>query len=150
MFTADDARLKCPFTSPGVAPEAASSYLLPRLVGRQNAAWALLSSAWITAHEVHEAHEMDLVWRLCAPTELQQVAGEHAARLARLPIPSLRAVKRTMSEPLARQIADAREREIRPSLDTFADLMGGPANPEALAAFAEGRQPDFASLPDGA
>ena len=142
VFMSDDARLKCPFTSLGVAPEAASSYLLPRLVGRQNAAWALLSSEWITARE---AHEMGLVWRLCTPMELQQVAGEHAARLARLPISSLRAVKRTMTEPLARQIADARERENR----AFADLMGGPANSEALAAFAEGRTPDFASLPDG-
>ena len=47
-FMADDARLKCPFTSLGVAPEAASSYLLPRLVGRQNAAWVLLSSEWIS------------------------------------------------------------------------------------------------------
>ena len=41
-FMSAGARLKCPFTSLGVAPEAASSYLLPRLVGRQNAAWMLL------------------------------------------------------------------------------------------------------------
>ena len=31
----------------------------------------------------------------------------------------------------------------------FAELMGGPANLEALTAFAEGRQPDFTSLPPG-
>ncbi|MGH3967011.1 MAG: enoyl-CoA hydratase/isomerase family protein, partial [Mycobacterium sp.] len=36
-FMSSTARLKCPFTSLGVAPEAASSYLLPHLVGRQNA-----------------------------------------------------------------------------------------------------------------
>jgi len=36
-FMSSTARLKCPFTSLGVAPEAASSYLLPQLVGRQNA-----------------------------------------------------------------------------------------------------------------
>lgn len=143
VFMADDARLKCPFTSLGVAPEAASSYLIPRLVGRQNAAWALLSSEWISARE---AHEMGLVWRLCSPGELQETAHSHATRLARLPISSLRAVKRTMTEPLARQIAEARERENQ----CFADLMGGPANSEALAAFAEGRRPDFTVLPDGA
>lgn len=141
-FMAEDARLKCPFTSLGVAPEAASSYLLPRLVGRQNAAWALLSSEWISARE---AHEMGLVWRLCAPDELQEVAGDHARRLARMPISSLRAVKYTMTEPVARRVAEARERENR----AFAELMGGPANAEALAAFAEGREPDFPSLPDG-
>ncbi|MET3859310.1 enoyl-CoA hydratase/carnithine racemase [Dietzia sp. 2505] len=143
VFMADDARLKCPFTSLGVAPEAASSYLLPRLVGRQNAAWVLLSSEWISAAE---AREMGLVWRLCPSEELLAVATEHATRLARLPISSLQAVKRTMVEPLARQIAEARERENQ----CFAELMGGPANSEALAAFAEGRPADFTALPDGA
>ncbi|EUA42512.1 enoyl-CoA hydratase [Mycobacterium xenopi 4042] len=34
-----------------MAPEAASSYLLPRLVGRQNAAWLLMSSEWVDAEE---------------------------------------------------------------------------------------------------
>lgn len=142
-FMADDARLKCPFTSLGVAPEAASSYLIPRLVGRQNAAWVLLSSEWISARE---AHEMGLVWKLCPPDELLGVAGDHARRLARLPVSSLRAVKRTMTEPLVQQIAEARARENQ----FFAELMGGPANSEALAAFAEGRPADFTSLPDGA
>ncbi len=42
-FMSTTAKLKCPFTSLGVAPEAASSYLLPQLVGRQNAAWMLMS-----------------------------------------------------------------------------------------------------------
>ena len=34
-----------------LAPEAASSFLLPRQVGRQSAAWILMSSEWITAAE---------------------------------------------------------------------------------------------------
>lgn len=141
-FMADDARLKCPFTSLGVAPEAASSYLLPRLMGRQNAAWALLSSEWISARE---AHEMGLVWRLCAPHDLLTVATEHATRLARLPVSSLRAVKQAMTAPLTPHVRAARDRENQ----YFVDLMGGPANTEALTAFAEGRRPDFSSLPDG-
>ena len=49
VFMSSTARLKCPFTSLGVAPEAASSYLLPQLVGRQNAAWLLMSSEWVDA-----------------------------------------------------------------------------------------------------
>lgn len=141
-FMSTEARLKCPFTSLGVAPEAASSYLLPRLIGRQNAAWVLLSSEWISAQQ---AHEMGLVWRVCEPDELAPTATEHAARLARLPISSLRAVKRTMTAPLADQVDAARSRENQ----WFGDLMGGPANAEALAAFVDGRQPDFTNLPDG-
>src|SRR6478736_6121388 len=141
-FMATTARLKCPFTSLGVAPEAASSYLLPRLVGRQDAAWVLLSAEWVSAAE---AREMGLVWRVCEPDDLLAEAHRHAAVLAARPISSLIAVKRTMTEPLRAGIAEARQRENA----AFAELMGGPANIEALTAFAEGREPDFTSLPPG-
>jgi enoyl-CoA hydratase/carnithine racemase len=136
------ARLKCPFTSLGVAPEAASSYLLPRLLGRQDAAWVLLSAEWISADE---ALRMGLVWQVCEPDDLLPEAVRHAELLAARPISSLVAVKRTMTEPLREGIAAARQRENA----AFAELMGGPANLEALTAFAEGREPDFTSLPPG-
>ncbi|WGX95301.1 enoyl-CoA hydratase/isomerase family protein [Nocardioides sp. L-11A] len=141
-FMADDSRLKCPFTSLGVAPEAASSYLFPALVGRQNAAWTLLSSSWISATE---AREMGLVKQVCAPADLMPTARRHAEVLAAKPISSLVAVKRTMTEPHRAAIRAARDRENA----AFAELMGGPANLEALAAFAEGREPDFTRLPPG-
>ena len=141
-FMASTARLKCPFTSLGVAPEAASSYLFPQLLGRQNAAWMLLSAEWVGAAE---ALEMGLVWKVCEPDELLPEARKHAELLAARPISSLVAVKRTMLDPVRDQIAAARERENA----AFAELMGGPANLEALTAFAEGREPDFTSLPEG-
>jgi enoyl-CoA hydratase/carnithine racemase len=136
------ARLKCPFTSLGVAPEAASSYLLPRLMGRQDAAWMLLSAEWIGAEEAHAA---GLVWKVCEPDDLMPTARRHAELLAARPISSLKAVKNTMMAPLRAEIAAARERENA----CFAELMGGPANLEALTAFAEGREPDFTGLPAG-
>ena len=138
-FMSITARLKCPFTSLGVAPEAASSYLLPRLVGRQDAAWVLLSAEWISAQE---ALDMGLIWRVCEPDDLLAAARRHAELLAARPISSLVAVKRAMTEPLRAGIAAARERENA----AFAELMGGPANLEALTAFAEGREPDFTGL----
>lgn len=138
-FMSTTARLKCPFTSLGVAPEAASSYLLPLLVGRQEAAWMLLSAEWIGAEQ---AREMGLVWRVCEPEDLLPEARRHAEVLASRPISSLVAVKQTMTAPLRAGIAEARARENA----AFAELMGGPANLEALAAFAEGREADFSSL----
>jgi len=141
-FMATTAKLKCPFTSLGVAPEAASSYLFPQLLGRQNAAWMLLSAEWVGAAE---ALEMGLVWRVCEPDDLLPEARKHAELLASRPISSLIAVKRTMVEPVRAEIAAARERENA----AFAELMGGPANLEALTAFAEGREPDFTNLPEG-
>lgn len=141
-FMASTARLKCPFTSLGVAPEAASSYLLPLLVGRQDAAWMLMSSEWIDAEE---ARRMGLVRQVCEPDDLLPTARRHAEVLAARPISSLIAVKRTMTEPHRAAVAAARERENA----AFAELMGGPANLEALTAFAEQREADFTSLPPG-
>jgi enoyl-CoA hydratase/carnithine racemase len=141
-FMSTAARLRCPFTSLGVAPEAASSFTFPQLVGRQHATWALMSSEWLSADE---CVAMGLVWRQCEPDELMPVTLEHARTLAALPISSLIETKRTIVESLREPIAAARKRENA----AFAKLMGGPANTEALKAFAEKRPPDFTSLPPG-
>ncbi len=127
-FMSATARLKCPFTSLGVAPEAASSYLLPQLIGRQNAAWVLMSSEWIGAAE---AHAMGLVWKVCEPEDLLPEANRHAEVLASRPLSSLMAVKRTMKAPVLAEISAARARENA----CFAELLGGAANAEALADF---------------
>jgi len=127
-FMSTTARLKCPFTSLGVAPEAASSYLLPQLIGRQNAAWMLMSSEWIDADE---ALRMGLVWKVCEPAALLDDARRHAEVLASRPITSLIAVKSTMVAPHRDQVSAATARENA----LFAELMGAAANAEALAEF---------------
>ncbi len=127
-FMATTARLKCPFTSLGVAPEAASSYLLPQLVGRQNAAWLLLSSEWVGAEE---ARQMGLVWKVCEPDDLMAETVRHAEVLASRPLSSLMAVKKTMTAPVLPEIDAARVRENA----CFAELMGGTDNAAALADF---------------
>lgn len=132
-FMSTAAKLKCPFTSLGVAPEAASSYLLPQLMGRQNAAWLLMSSEWVDATE---ALRMGLVWKACEPDELLAEARRHAEVLASRPISSLIAVKKTITEPTRQAIAEARSREDA----FFAELMGAQANADALAEFHGGRR----------
>lgn len=127
-FMSSTARLKCPFTSLGVAPEAASSYLLPQLIGRQNAAWLLMSSEWVNAQE---AQAMGMVWKVCEPEELLAEARRHAEILAARSIPSLIAVKQSIVEPIRPDIAAATERENA----HFAELLGGQANAAALADF---------------
>src|ERR1700742_859760 len=132
-FMSSTARLKCPFTSLGVAPEAASSYLLPQLIGRQNAAWLLMSSEWVDAAE---ALRMGLVWRVSEPDDLLPEARRYAEILASRPISSLMAVKHTMVDPVRPGIAAATARENA----HFAELMGGQANAAALADFSQGRR----------
>ncbi len=131
-FISSAARLKCPFTDLGVAPEAASSYLLPQLVGRQNAAWMLLSSEWVNADE---AVRMGLVWKLCEPGDLAAEVRRHAEILAAKPLTSLIAVKQSMAEHVRPGITAARARED----GYFAEMMGAAANAEALADFQRGR-----------
>jgi len=142
VFMSTDAKLKCPFTSLGVAPEAASSLLFPQLLGHQNAAWVLLSAEWILADE---AKELGLVWKVTAPDELLDVTMQHATKLAAMPISSLIAVKGTMTAGRVAATRAARDLEDA----QFQKLMGGPANMEALAAFAERRPADFTNLPPG-
>jgi enoyl-CoA hydratase/carnithine racemase len=130
VFMASNARLKCPFTSLGVAPEAASSYLLPRLIGRQNAAWMLLSSEWVDADE---ALRMGLAWKVCEPDDLMVEAARHAGVLASRSIPSLIAVKETIVDPTRDAIAEAAKREYA----QFEVLLGSAANADALSEFAD-------------
>ena len=141
VLIAADARVRCPFTRLGVAPEAASSVSFPRLLGRQNAAWALLSSEWLSAQE---CREMGLAWRVCAPEELLAETMRYAAVLAAKPINSLVESKRAIMAPLKAELYEAREREN----DAFRVLLGGPANIEALTAFAERREPDYSQVDD--
>ncbi|MEI7618311.1 MAG: enoyl-CoA hydratase-related protein [Actinomycetota bacterium] len=141
VFISSDARVRCPFTRLGVAPEAASSVSFPRLLGRQNATWALMSSEWLSAAE---CVQMGLAWRECAPEELMAETMRHAQVLASKPINSLVETKRTIVEPMRAEFAAARQREDA----AFGVLLGGPANIESLIAFAERREPDFSAIDD--
>jgi len=142
VFMSTSARLRCPFTDLAVPPELGSSFLIPHLVGRQNAAWLLMSSEWLSAEE---AKEIGLAWKLCEPDELLPTARKHAEVLASKPISSLAAIKDTVWAPLRADVEAAQQREV----EHFKRLLGGPANEEALRAFAEGRAPDFTNLPPG-
>lgn len=136
VFASTSARFKCPFTGLGVAPELASSATFPRLLGRQNASWVLMSSEWISAAE---AHEMGLVFRVCEPDDVMAETMAAARTLAAKPISSLVETKATIVEPLRDAMHAAHERENA----AFAKLMGSPANIEAMSAFAEKREPNF-------
>ena len=136
VFMSTEARLKCPFTSLAVAPEAASSVTFPLLLGRYNATWALMSSEWLSAEE---CHQMGLAWKLCPPAQLLETTLAHARILAAKPISSLIETKQAIVAPVREEIAAARLREN----DAYRRLLGAPANLEALRAFAEKLRPRF-------
>jgi enoyl-CoA hydratase/carnithine racemase len=141
IFMSTDARLRLPFTRLGLAPEAASSVSFPRLIGRQNATWALLSSEWLSATE---CLDMGLAFRVCEPSQLMDETMRCAAILATKPINSLVESKRTIVEPMRAGLTSA----LLSESEAFRVLLGGPANLEALQAFTERREPDFSAVDD--
>jgi enoyl-CoA hydratase/carnithine racemase len=140
VLVADDARLRTPFARLGVVPEAGSSFTLPTAMGRQAAAYALLTGTWLDADT---AVTSGLAWRRCPPERLLDEALDVARTIARLPIVSLVETKRLMRQGWldAARAARASEEAV------FARLTGAPANREAISAFLEKRDPDFTRLP---
>ncbi len=108
VLMSTEARLRCPFTELGAPTEAGSSYLLPKLLGRQEAAWLLLSSEWISAGD---AQAMGLAWKLCEPAALLEVTHDYARRLAARPVAALTSVKRLLNAPDRAELAAAISRE---------------------------------------
>jgi enoyl-CoA hydratase/carnithine racemase len=139
VLMATDAKLRCPFTDLAVAPEAASSYLFPLLLGRQNASWVLMSSEWFSAEE---CARIGLAWRVTAPEVLLDETLAVAQQLAVKPIASLVETKRTIVAVHRDLIRAAREREDL----AFTRLLGQPASLEAFSALAERRPPDFTAV----
>jgi enoyl-CoA hydratase/carnithine racemase len=108
VILSEHARLRAPFTRMGVAPEAASSYLLPRRVGRQQAALALFTSDWIPPQD---AVDSGLAIKVVAPDRLLAEAVELGTRIAEHPLPSLMATKRLVIDAERVGILRARELE---------------------------------------
>ena len=139
VLMSEEAKLRAPFASLGVTVEAGNSFLLPQTVGWANAARILFTAEWISPAE---CADMGLAWKITSADALLPETMSVAGQIAAMPIPSLTTTKKLLLDARLDAIRAAREREI----PAFASLIGGPANREALAAFAEKRAPDFADL----
>ena len=128
VFMAGTARLRCPFTELGLAPEAASSVTFPQLMGRQQASWVLLSSAWLDAED---CLRNGLAFKVVATDRLLEVALDHARELARHPLDSLVATKQLITGGAEQSSRRALERES----EAFDQLLTSNAHRDALHAF---------------
>jgi enoyl-CoA hydratase/carnithine racemase len=140
VYIARTARLRAPFVTLGVVPEAASSYLLPALVGYRRAIDLLFESDFIDAER---AVELGIASQICDTDELLVTALGRASRLAAKPLGSLRWTKRLVMATRQEQVAAARRRED----EAFVHRVGSPENLEAISAFFAKRPPDFSNVP---
>ncbi|WP_284337801.1 enoyl-CoA hydratase [Comamonas sp. NoAH] len=136
VYAGDNAAFSMPFVNLGLCPEAASSLLLPRLMGYQRAAEALLLGEPFMAEAAMEA---GLVNRVVPPTEVNAVAQAQAAKLAAKPLSALVETKRLMKSG---QRAEIKAQMVEEG-QSFGSMLGQPAAREAFTAFMEKRKPDF-------
>jgi enoyl-CoA hydratase/carnithine racemase len=139
VYAGDNAAFSMPFVNLGLCPEAASSLLVPQMMGYHRAAEALLLGEPFMAEA---ALEVGLVNRIVPPTEANGIAQVQARKLAAKPVSSLIETKRLMKQGQAPAVA----RQMAEEGALFARMLTEPAAREAFSAFMEKRRPDFANL----
>lgn len=124
-----------PFVNLGLCPEAASSLLLPAVVGHKRASEMLLFGERIAAAK---ALEWGLVNQVVADGEVRSVARDRARALAAKPAGAVRTTKALLRRRFGAMAVETMDEEGR----HFSRLLHEPAAREALAAFVEKRKPD--------
>ena len=139
VYAGDNAAFSMPFVNLGLVPEAASSLLVPQMLGTHRAAEALLLGEPFMAEA---ALEVGLVNRVLPPTECNAFAAQQAGKLAAKPLSSLIATKQLMKGGQQKAVLERMAEEGA----HFARMLGEPAAREAMTAFMEKRKPDFSKL----
>ena len=139
VIAGDNAAFSMPFVNLGLCPEAASSLLVPQMMGYHRAAEALLLGEPFLAEA---ALEVGLVNRVVPPSEATRVAMQWAQKLAVKPISSLIETKRL----LKKGNADTVKARMTEEGVSFGRMLREPAAKEAFSAFMERRLPDFSKV----
>ena len=139
VYAGDNAAFSMPFVNLGLCPEAASSLLVPQMMGYHRAAEALLLGEPFMAEA---ALEVGLVNRVVPPTEANGVAQAQARKLAAKPLAALMETKRLMKKGQGAEVLAVIDQEAQ----SFGRMMGESAAREAFSAFMEKRKPDFSRL----
>jgi enoyl-CoA hydratase/carnithine racemase len=136
VYAGDNARFQMPFTSLGIVPEFASTYLLPLIAGYQRAAELLLLGEPFDAQKALAA---GFVTRVLPAGDTFEAAAQAASKLASLPPESIRLTKALIREGHRAAI----DNRLQLEGDHLRRMLGKPAAREAMRAFMEKRKPDF-------
>ncbi|GAA3774880.1 enoyl-CoA hydratase/isomerase family protein [Streptomyces coacervatus] len=141
-LAASDAGFTAAYTAIGYTPDAGVSWSLPRLVGPRRAVDLLLTNRRVPAAE---ALQMGLVSRVVAPDRLDEEAVQTAGALARGATAAYAATRRLVGRALSASLDEHLDAEAR----QLAAAAVSAESREGVAAFLDGRRPDF-SWPDRA
>ena len=132
VYVGKSLRLRLPFVSLGLVPEAASSYLLQVMIGSRRAAELFYTAEWVSAER---ALETGIATRVYADEELADAALAKAREIAQWPMRSLRATKRCLKVAHSAAVTAARDAE----MEGMKQQAGSPENVEAIMAFLKRR-----------
>jgi enoyl-CoA hydratase/carnithine racemase len=139
VYAGDNAAFSMPFANLGLCPEAASSLLVPQMLGYHRAAEALMLGEPFFAEA---ALEVGLVNRVVPPTEANGYANAQARKLAAKPLTSLVETKRLMKKGQQQAVLQ----QMLAEGESFGRMLCEPAAKEAFTAFMEKRKPDFSKV----
>jgi enoyl-CoA hydratase/carnithine racemase len=139
VYAGHDARFHFPFVNLALVPEAASSYLLPRMVGHQRAAELMF---FAEPFDAKRAQEMGMVNALYPPGDLFEEVRKKALELAKKPPNVLRQTKRLLKQATREHSWETMKGEG----DVFLEMLTSPELAEAVSAFFEKRKADFSSF----
>ena len=136
VYAGRGARFQMPFVNIGLCPEAASSVIVPALVGHQRAAELLMLGE---AFDAERAREFGLVNAVLDDVDCEVKALGQAQRLAMQPPAALRTCKALLKRAQQSLV----EQTIRDEAQTFFKMLLQPEAREAMTAFMQKRKPDF-------
>lgn len=136
VYASEKAELVAPFVNLGLVPEAASSLLLPKLVGHQRAAEILLLGEPLSAQR---AYALGLYNALLPSDEVLPRAMEVAKKLGEKAPSAVRLSKALLK---ATDAMTPTERILKEG-EIFTQRLQSPEVAEAFGAFFEKRKPDF-------
>src|SRR5262249_5558981 len=136
VYAADTARLALPFVNLALVPDAASSFLLPRLMGHARAAELLFFG---DPFDAQTAKELGIVNAVLPSAELLPEARKRVQALVEKAPEALRQTKRLLKAPRAEET----RKTMLAEGSLFIERLASKEVAEAISAFFEKRKPNF-------
>ena len=138
-YAADTAKFQLPFVNLALVPEAASSYLVPQMMGHRKAAELLLLG---DAFSAAKAAELGVINEATSADALEELAWSKARALAQKAPEALRLSKMLLKKGNAEVVAQTMAEEGK----LFGERLQSPEAMEVMQAFMERREADFSKF----
>jgi enoyl-CoA hydratase/carnithine racemase len=135
-YASEDATFSCAFVRVGLIPDTGGTFMLPHIVGLRAAKKLAFTGEFFDADR---AADLELVNEAVPADELDDRVRETVERLGRRPTDVIGMTKQALHENMARHWREAADYENTLQVQA----RGSDSHEEGVAAFLEGREPEF-------